>query len=72
MEIALGILQGIGIFLVGPIIFGLLIGGIVVLWSFRKAKRVEVFDIACSLDIDCPPGYVCDNGVCVPLALAHR
>ena len=33
----------------------------------RVDKRVKISSrIACSIDADCPPGYVCANGHCVP------
>ena len=72
MEVVLGILQGLGIFLVVPIVIGLFVGGSVILWRMRKRARVEFFENVCSIDTDCPPGYVCESGVCVPAVLAHR
>ena len=33
----------------------------------RKAdKRVKTPSSLCSIDADCPPGYVCANGRCMP------
>ena len=40
------------------------IGGI------RKAirdRRVMVTEMACSIDADCPEGFECQNGHCVPV-----
>jgi hypothetical protein len=32
----------------------------------RTNKRAEALSITCSIDADCPSGYVCVNGHCVP------
>ena len=39
------------------------IGGICVA---LRGKRIAVLDLTCSVDADCPPGYLCENGHCVP------
>ena len=31
-----------------------------------KRSRVANFNLMCSIDADCPPGYICVNGHCVP------
>jgi hypothetical protein len=37
------------------------------LLSVRKAEKQEkTSSILCSVDADCPPGYVCINGKCAP------
>jgi len=38
-------------------------------YQFRKeAKQVKqaIPDSVCSIDTDCPPGYICISGRCVP------
>ena len=39
--------------------------------SYQRRKGRELAgtalpDLACSIDADCPPGYMCNNGYCVP------
>ena len=44
-------------------------GAGVALYQKRKEAsllRRALTDLACSVDADCPPGYVCFNGHCVP------
>ncbi len=66
MEIALAILQVLGIYIALPILMGISIAGLFLLWQrSTSAKRVAV-GMACSIDADCPPGFVCINGRCVP------
>lgn len=37
------------------------------LFGKAEEKRGEaVKRLSCSVDTDCPPGYICVNGVCVP------
>jgi hypothetical protein len=31
-----------------------------------KRSRVANLNLMCSIDTDCPPGYICVNGHCVP------
>jgi hypothetical protein len=32
----------------------------------RAPAEVEGLNLACSIDADCPPGFVCVNGRCAP------
>jgi len=32
----------------------------------RAGRREEIASYFCTIDTDCPPGYVCLNGHCVP------
>ena len=51
------------------IIWYINIGGMVSAVKGRRAvKQVEKTpsSLTCSVDADCPPGYVCLNGRCVP------
>ena len=32
----------------------------------RELARAAVPDVSCSIDTDCPSGFVCMNGYCVP------
>lgn len=39
---------------------------------FHRYRRVKAFqkaltDLICSIDSDCPPGYICLSGRCVPV-----
>jgi len=31
-----------------------------------QRKRVALLNITCSIDADCPPGYMCVNCHCIP------
>ncbi len=69
MELSAGILQCLMIFVVFPAIVALIIIGSVQLWCGFRASRRKTQGAGwqtCSIDTDCPPGYVCRNGVCVP------
>lgn len=38
---------------------------------YQRRKEVKLFkqtlpNLSCSLDTDCPPGYMCTGGRCVP------
>ena len=65
MEILFGALQWLGTVAGGV---SLLLVGLIGIWHgpslVRRARRRAV--MACSIDADCPPGYVCVGGVCVP------
>jgi hypothetical protein len=34
--------------------------------KIKAAVNKRLQDMACSLDTDCPSGYICSNGYCVP------
>lgn len=36
----------------------------------RELARAKVSNLVCSIDADCPPGYVCLNGCCVPQSMS--
>lgn len=45
------------------------VAGGVALYQSRKGKatiRETLHILACSIDTECPPGYICLNGCCVP------
>ncbi|MFQ5997433.1 MAG: dickkopf-related protein [Dehalococcoidales bacterium] len=52
----------------------LTLGGVVIrlyeIVRFRLRRRAPAempgLHLSCSIDADCPPGYVCVNGLCVP------
>jgi len=67
VEVILAILQVLGIFVVLPALIGLAIVGSVLSWErFKETRKQPVAGLACRVDADCPPGYVCRNGVCLP------
>ena len=62
---------GIGIFLVLPIIIILVIMCMVNVVEQLKDQQTGngtsgSESVVCSIDTDCPTGYVCRNGKCVP------
>lgn len=66
MELTLAILLVLGITIVLPALVGFAITGSFLLWGHKaSAKGVEA-QFVCRVDADCPSGYVCSNGVCVP------
>ena len=66
MEGILAILQVLGIFIGLPVLIGFAIVGFLrVGMPFKAAQRRGAARLACTVDADCPPGYVCMNGVCV-------
>ncbi|MBI4304578.1 MAG: hypothetical protein HY665_09625 [Chloroflexi bacterium] len=57
----------------GKVVLALFIGSIapLLIWTgavsalYQKRKETKL-DLACSIDSDCPPGFVCMRGRCVP------
>ena len=46
------------------------VGAGAALYQSRKEVSLlkhAISDLACSIDADCPPGYTCVNGHCVPV-----
>ena len=35
-------------------------------WNLSKATKKKASKLICSIDADCPEGYICVNGHCVP------
>ena len=66
MELTLGILQVVAIYIVPFAVVGFVIAGFFLLWDRRASSKRRVAQLVCRLDTDCPSGYVCRNGVCVP------
>ncbi len=66
MELILGILQVLAIFVVMPVLVAIVIVASLPLWDRRASKKQSVVELVCSIDADCPPGFVCANGYCVP------
>ena len=66
MEVTLGILQVLGITIVLPTLVGFGIVGFFIMSDRRARWRRHVAQLMCRIDADCPPGYFCSNGVCVP------
>jgi hypothetical protein len=66
MEQIAGIFQAIGIFIVFPSIIGFIIVGSFLIWHRRTSTKRNITNLVCSINSDCPPGFVCVNGHCVP------
>ena len=65
------VLQVLGIFLIIPIIIASIIICLVLIPGIIKRRiagsimeRIE--NLVCSIDSDCPEGYLCISGKCVP------
>jgi hypothetical protein len=44
-------------------------GGLYVVIKRRRKERLlekAIPDVTCALDIDCPPGFICLEGRCIP------
>jgi len=65
MDIGLVILQILLIFVMLPAIIAYAIVGFLVLWNRFRTERADFLALTCTVDADCPDGYVCQNGVCV-------
>lgn len=66
----LAILEGLGIFVVLPIVIGLIIISLVMLLEQTKRKmtgdiKEHIENLVCSIDADCPEGYICIEGKCI-------
>ena len=77
METILAMLVVSGIFMGIPTVVGFAIAGVYILTrrEARTAKRSTALHeteapgaLVCALDADCPPGYWCVGGRCVPLS----
>ena len=66
MELMLATLQFLAIIIVLPALIGMVIVGFFLLANRRARAKRSVVQLVCRLNTDCPPGYVCSNGVCVP------
>ena len=67
----LGIAIGLGIAALAVLIpaafvWYLNVGGIYQMVKSVRQRGKETPTIVCALDADCPPGYACVNGHCVP------
>jgi hypothetical protein len=66
MEMTLGILLGLGIFVVLPSLIGIMIVGPFLISNRRARFKQGIRALVCSVNADCPPGFVCIDGHCVP------
>ena len=69
----LTVLQVFGIFLVLPLIIALIVislGMIVVRINQNMTGSIKesIENLVCSIDTDCPEGYLCIDGKCIPQA----
>jgi hypothetical protein len=78
METMLAVLMVLGVYIMLPAIIGFIIVGSFMLWehwAIRKVAHVEKQAsqplMVCSTDADCPLGYVCMGGRCVPVTEAE-
>lgn len=66
----LAILQGLGIFLVIPIIIAIIIISLVLILGKIRREMIgpikeSIETLVCSIDADCPEGYLCIGGKCI-------
>jgi len=67
MEVALAILLALAFFVGIPAAIGSGIVGLIrLLGRPGVAQTRESLELVCSVDADCPPGYKCVGGRCVP------
>ena len=66
MELMLGILPGLGIFVALPTLIGIIVADSFLLWDGRASAKQGIAKLVCSIDTDCPPGFVCLDGHRVP------
>ncbi|MFC1948443.1 hypothetical protein ACFLXY_11060 [Chloroflexota bacterium] len=71
MEGIFGILQGLGFFVVLPVLVGLIIISLSMIFQQLKTKmagniKESIDNLVCSIDADCPTGYICMDGQCIP------
>ncbi|OGN91152.1 MAG: hypothetical protein A2158_05475 [Chloroflexi bacterium RBG_13_46_14] len=57
------IFLGLFFYLVLPVLIGL---GIILIYFQVTRKKTEQASLTCSINTDCPSGYVCAGGICVP------
>lgn len=65
MEVALAILLALAVFVGIPAAIGFGIVGLTTLLGRTRVAQTRV-SLVCSIDADCPPGYKCVEGRCVP------
>ena len=70
MEVLLGCLQALGAMVVAPALIGLSTLGVVkaveATQRSKATERLDVTTLVCRVNADCPQGYACRDGVCVP------
>ena len=42
------------------------VGGVALYQASSPSRKRVLRTLVCSVDTDCPPGYVCVNGSCMP------
>lgn len=73
----LAILEGLAFFVVLPVIIGLIIISLVMIFERNKQQmpgniKEAIGNMVCSIDADCPTGHVCIDGKCVPQSELNR
>ncbi len=71
METALAVLLTLVIYIALPALVGFTIVGFFLLWWRRVRAKVGIAELVCSTNADCPSGYVCAGGCCIPAAQAQ-
>ena len=66
MEMTLALLEVLGITIVLPAVVGFAVVGSFLLRDRKASTKGRAAQLVCRVDTDCPSGYICSNGVCVP------
>jgi hypothetical protein len=63
METFLAMLLIVAIHIGAPVLIGLAFVGFIIP---LKQSNLQPHELVCTIDTDCPPGYLCVGGRCVP------
>jgi hypothetical protein len=66
MERVLAAFLTVDAYILLPVVVGLAIAGLLWLRERRAHRKASIRELVCSIDADCPPGFTCIGGLCVP------
>lgn len=67
LGIAIGLgLASLAVLIPAALIWYVNVGGMYQMVKAARKRSKQAPNIVCALDADCPPGYACINGRCVP------